>query len=74
MTREQLIEELRKRGVDLGKWKEAEPRTADPQFSGNIRALLGQLKSLVKEQMNQDIAQVELLREAVNRSKYGGGR
>ena len=72
-TPEELIAELKRRGVDLGQWAERGGHKVEPEFVTQQKANLVQLKGMLEKQLQQDQQTLEHLRQTRDRLKHGGG-
>lgn len=70
----EIRERLEAQGIKVGQWNHQGEREVRPQFSGNIMALLKELRGVVQKQLQHDVHTVQQLREAANRARYGGGK
>jgi hypothetical protein len=76
MTREEILKKLEENGIKTGQWQHSGEREVKvgPHLSGNMQGLLGELGSLLQRQISEDVQKVQVLREALQRLKHGGGR
>lgn len=73
MSPEQLIEELKKAGVDPQRWVNVEEKMVKPVALDEQCRLLTKLKDMFENIMEQDRKKVLTLKEQVERLKHGGG-
>lgn len=70
---DQLIEELKKAGIDPNRWVDREDNYVKPMALDEQRKLLTQMRDLLEGIVDQDRKKVLALKEQVARLKHGGG-
>ena len=73
MTPEQLVEELKKAGVDPERWVNVEEKMVKPVALEEQRRLLTKMRDMFEGIVEQDRKKVLTLKEQVERLKHGGG-
>jgi len=73
MSPEEVLEELKKLGVDAGGWGKVESHTAQPQFLRRQGESLTKLRDILESVVAKDQADVARLREQLTRLEQGGG-
>lgn len=76
MTVQELEEQLKALGIDVGSWKLKEPGQFTP--AGDLfkqqEAVLLKIQGLLEKQLTQDQATLADLHIALNKAKFGSGR
>lgn len=67
-----IEDRLRELGIDPGQWQEM--KINRPESLTEIQSLLEKLRDTLQFQVNEDIGTLAHLREAQNRSRFGGGK
>jgi len=72
-TPEQMVEELKAMGIDLGEWVASDGGDVMmPLVGRQVEAML-KLKSALETMVARDLASLDRLREQVQRLEHGGG-
>jgi len=77
LTMEQVLERLKAAGIDINdpKWQErAKGASFEPSQAKQARSLMRHMKKLLEAQLQKDLAEVQRVRENLNRIRYGGGQ
>jgi len=68
-----IEDELKSKGIDPGIWQEFQLGKATPDFLKKNQAILVQLRDILQQQMEADMATVAKLKEIKNKDQFGGG-
>lgn len=72
-TPEQLVEEMKALGIDLGAWGMSEGGEATMPLLNRQAEVLAKLKGALEGMVVKDLASLEQLREQMERLEHGGG-
>lgn len=80
MTPEEVIEKLRAAGIPVNSWVDNEEtcppegkKVRLPSFEKHAE-LLGHIRDLMQQQVDQDVSQIDELNYQLKRLRHGGGR
>lgn len=72
-TPEELLAELKRRGVLPGQWAERGGHKIEPEFVKQQKELLLKTQDMLKGKLTEDQHTLEHLRQVRDRLKHGGG-
>lgn len=73
LTPEQLAKELKRRGLESGKWEPIGGKEFEPSFVKEHKELLQKLKAVLEAQVEADQSTLERLELSKKRLRRGGG-